>query len=110
MLFTELAGSRIRIQSLGKEIQADVAGRHVAEDSGNSLRIFLRRQSLVGPLIAGKRLLETILPVVNVPQIDFQTSQPPRVPLGAKDRASALRRGKRAIVFAHEEERLHGTA
>src|ERR1700722_3737616 len=110
MLFTGLAGSRVRIQGFGKHVQADVASGHVAEDRGDGLGIVLQRRGMIGALVRGQGLLETILPVINVSKVDIEASQPQRISLAGEYPASARLRCEGPIVFTHKDERLNGTA
>src|ERR1700683_152279 len=94
VLGTELAGLLVRIQSFGKFTQTDVASSHVAEDRGNPLGILLRRQSLIRTLIASQSLCKSVLPVVDVADVDLETRESPGVAFGSKDLTRAFPGGE----------------
>src|SRR5260370_7584029 len=77
VLLAEGAGSLISGQGARKIIQTDQADSHVAEDNGDAFGVFVRHQFGVSALIVRDRFFEPVLPVLDVPDLDFQPTPPP---------------------------------
>src|SRR5258708_592671 len=110
VLLTEGAGPLIRGQGTRKIIQTDQADCHVAEDDGDSFGVFVRHQFGVSALIVRDRFFEPVLAVIDVPDVDFQAGQAPRIVQTRKYLPGAAGSQKRLVVLAHEDHRLDGTA
>src|SRR2546429_6806381 len=79
VLLAERAGSPVSGHGTRKIIQADQADSHVAEDDGDSLGVFVWHQFSVSALVMRDRLFETVLAVIDVPDVYFQAGQAPLV-------------------------------
>src|SRR5260370_29668147 len=77
VLLAERAGSTVDGQGSRKIIQADQADSHIAEDDGDSLRVFVWHQFGVSAFVMCDRLFETVLAVDDVPDVYFQSCPPP---------------------------------
>ncbi len=58
--------------------------------------------SRIRPLVVRKRFFEAVLPVKDIPCIDFQPRDPPRVAQLCKDLPCLLGRLVRTVVVAHQ--------
>src|SRR5205823_3139417 len=65
---------------------------------------------LISALIAGKRLGEAILAMVDIAEVDLQTGEAPKVSAGLKDTPRFLGGGKGFVVLAKQKVRLNGSA
>ena len=89
-------------------IQRNQADSHVVKRDGEAFGIAKRQQHLVGALVAGEALLETVLAVINVAEIDFDVGPTLVVAQVAKDFLGVLRCRESLIVFSEQDERLNG--
>ena len=89
-LLAVLARDPVEFQCLGKVIQADVAQRQVAEYGRQTFCVIVLQQFLVRTLVKFYSFREPILPVVNVPDINFQPRHATCVALLQKDLAPAF--------------------
>ena len=106
VLCTKPAGLTVGIHRLREGMQADVAGGHVAEDGGDSFRIFLIQQPAISAFIAGLGIVESVLAVVDVADIDIQPGEPPGIAFGGEDLPRPFRRGGGPVVFAQQKHGL----
>ena len=108
MLHAHFARALIGRQSARKIIQRDQAHGHVVERHRQPFRIAKGQQHFVRALVARQALLETVLPVVNIPDVDLDMRPALVVAQRAKDFLRRFGRGKRLIVFSEQNERLDG--
>ena len=92
-------GALVGCERAGKIIQRNQAHRHVVERHRQPLGIAKRQQHFVGPFITSQSFLETVLPVVNISDIDLHMRPAFVVAQIAKDFLGVLRGRKCLIVF-----------
>src|SRR6202521_1241049 len=109
-LLAERAGSPVGGQGPRKIIQADQADSHIAEDDCDSLRVFVWHQFGVSALVVRDRLFETVLAVIDVSNVYFQTGQAPWIVQTRKNFSRTVRSLKRLVVLTREDHRLDRTA
>ena len=102
-LLAVLARDPVELQCLGKIIQADIAQRQVAEHSRQTFGIIVPQQFLVGAPVKLHRFGEPILPVVDVPNINFQPCHATGVALLQEDLARALTSGQRLVATSKKQ-------
>ncbi len=56
----------------------------------------------IGPLVVRQRFFEAVLPVKDIPCIDFQPRNAPRVAQLCEDLPCLLGRFVRAVILAHQ--------
>ena len=110
MALAPFVGLLVARERAGKIVERDLAGGHVAQDSGDGFGVWLGKQLLIGTLIAGQGLSETILAMVDVADVDIQARQPPAVSAGLEDAPGFFSGGKGFIVLAEQQMRLDGGA
>src|SRR5882724_7099924 len=106
VLLAQLASLLITIQRPRKIVQIDQAHRQVAEDGGHAFPVFVGHQPNVGTLVMGDRFLESVLTVIDVAYVYFQTGQTPGIIETRKDHPGTLRSMKRPVVFTEEDQGL----
>ena len=110
VLFAEGTRPAIGRHSTRKIVEANQADGHVAENDGDSFRVFVRQQARIGTLIVSDRFFKAILTVIDVADVDFQTGQPPGVVQTSKYLLSTLRGLKCLVVLARQDHRLDRSA
>src|SRR5207302_4956759 len=110
VLLAKRAGPLVSGQSPWKIVQTNQANRHIAEDHGNSFHVLVRQQPLIGAFVVSDGFFKTILPVIDVADVDFQPRETPLVIDTSEYLSGAFRSLKRLIVFAKQDQRLDGSA
>ena len=85
-----LAGDAVKLQGFRKVIQADVAKGEITQDSRQRLTVIMLQQFMIRALIDCERIGKSVLPVVNVTEVDFEACQASRISLPLEDCPGAL--------------------
>src|ERR1700675_1782950 len=110
VLLAERTGSPVGGQGPRKIIQADQADRHIAEDHGDSLGVFVWHQFGVSALVMRDGLFETVLAVIDDPYFYFQACQAPGIIETRKNFSRTFCSPKRLVVLTREDHRLDRAA
>src|SRR5713101_2674335 len=88
----------ITVQRPGKVIQANQAHRHVAQDDGDTLCVLIWQQAPISTLVMSNSFIETILPVKDITEVDFEACETPGVVEPCEDLFGPICSSERLIV------------
>src|SRR6185437_15258276 len=85
MLNAHFARALVSAESAREIIQGNQANGHVVKGHGEAFGVTKRQKHLVGAFIACKTLFKAILPMIDIPDVDFEVAEALLVAKALKD-------------------------